>query len=576
MAPQYENTQTLRFTIPQQARGRPEAPAPGAVPGQPAPAAKGEAGFPASGVGVPVDVPAPQPESDYHQLFQSVYDAAVVVDLQGTIVEVNYRALGFFLHKREALCGRNVGQLISGAATTLMPELISRLAGRRFALIDAYCTRLDGSLFPAEIAVSYLPFKGQRCLCFFVRDITLRRQTEEMLRTEHCAILNAANGIAIANLEAKMDYVNPAGLEMWGYDNLDAVRGMDFADFLGNFAVASEIMDAVYHGRCWSGECQIMRHDGSSLHVQGSAAANHDADNEFVGMVFSFLDISKRKRAEEAQRLARAALEAANRELESKNTQFEQELQLARSVHLGFLPHNYPHRERLFFAQYYQACEFMGGDLFDVFSVAPNQVGIFMADVSGHGVSSALISGLLKMAFYSLRSPAAGATGGRAESDLLYPERALSQLGKLLNRELLQSKFITVAYAVINLDFSSCRYALAGHPPPLLYSVGSGTAAVCKSRLGMAIGFRDGIDYPVNEVFLNPGDKLLFYTDGITDALNGGETEFSLDRLVEVFRDHGAGSAEEIVHYVTQAVEEHRAGYPANDDMSLIVTGVRP
>lgn len=573
MAPQYENTQTLRFSIPQTVRGKSEPGAADSAASSGVASPGTAAGFPATGVGRPVN---PAQDSDYNQLFNSVYDAALVVDLSGKILDVNYRALGFFMYADDKIRGMTIGQLIAGATETLLPELLPQLQGRRFALIDAYCSRSDGSLFPAEIAVSYIPFAGKRCLCFFVRDITMRRKTEEMLRTEHCAILNSVNGIAIANLEARMEYINPAGLRMWGYADLDEVRGTDFADFLGNLDVAAAVIEAVYRGQSWSGECQVMRHDGTAIHVQISAAGNRDADNEFVGMVLSFLDITKRTRAEEAQQLARAELEAANRELAARNAQFEQELELARNVHLGFLPRNYPHRERVSFAQYYQACEFMGGDLFDVFTVAPNQIGIFMADVSGHGVSAALMSGLLKMGFYSLRTPTvAGAGGGKPDNDLLHPERILGMLNKILSRELLQGKFITLVYAVLNLDFNSCRYAIAGHPPPLLFSRGQSTATVCKSQIGPAVGFGEDFEYPINELFLHPGDNLLFFTDGITEAINVTEEEFGVDRLLQVLKAHGAGSAEEIIYSIREAVEEHRGGQPANDDMSLVVTGIR-
>ena len=138
---------------------------------------------------------------------------------------------------------------------------------------------------------------------FFIRDVTLRRQAEEMLRTEHNAIQNAGNGIAIATKEAKLEYVNPAVLKMWGYDDQNDLLGRDLRNLLTGLPATEEMVQSVLTDHsAWLGELVAKRKDGSEFDIQVSAACNRDTDGEVAGMVVSFVDISDRKRAEEALR----------------------------------------------------------------------------------------------------------------------------------------------------------------------------------------------------------------------------------------------------------------------------------
>lgn len=240
--------------------------------------------------------------SRYEELFQGVYDAAVVCDLKGTIVDVNVRAIEFLGYERAELCGLSICDVISGADSSLIGTLIENLENERFTVIQAYCARKDDSLFPSEIAVNKLRL-GALHLCFFVRDITLRKQAEEMLITEHNAIQNGSDGIAVANLKLELEYVNPAVASMWGYDSTDEMLGMHVRSLLSNPETAVGMADTVIRQeRTWVRHIEATRREGGEFHVQVSAACNRNSDDEVVGVVFSFTDTSDRKRAEDAER----------------------------------------------------------------------------------------------------------------------------------------------------------------------------------------------------------------------------------------------------------------------------------
>ena len=239
-------------------------------------------------------------ESKYQQLLQSIYDAVLVTDLRGHIVDSNLRASEFLMFSGDELNRMTILDILSGADESLFDMLRDNLQNERYALLQAYCVCKDESFFPAEIAVNLLKFEETR-LCFFIRDVTVRKEAEEKLKTEHNAIQNSGNGIAIADHDGRLAYVNPALLRLWGYAAGEELYGMDARKLWVDSSASRELMQTVLADHLsWSGELMACRKDGSRFDVQISAACNRDTDGEPVGMVVSFVDISDRKRAEEA------------------------------------------------------------------------------------------------------------------------------------------------------------------------------------------------------------------------------------------------------------------------------------
>lgn len=245
-----------------------------------------------------------QSSSDFQALFQSVYDGALIADLNGQIIDVNDRVTHFLLCPREKLIAMNLMQIISGATEETLHTLQTGIEKDRFILIQAYCIRNDNTLFPAEIAVNRLRIKGKECLCCFIRDTTWRRQAEEMLRTVHTAIQNAATGIAVADLNGEVDYINQTGARIWGHDSIQAVRGKNLRELIPDPELSAAMIEAVKQGQPWNGEIVIPGKDGNSVQVRLAVAPNRDVDEQLIGMVVSLLDISDRIRAREAEQQA--------------------------------------------------------------------------------------------------------------------------------------------------------------------------------------------------------------------------------------------------------------------------------
>lgn len=243
-------------------------------------------------------------DSHYQALLQSVYDSALITDIAGRIVDVNVRAEEKLMYDREQLCAMSVLDIVSGASTSLLDTLMENLENDRFTLIQASCLRGDGEYFPAEISVNRLML-GEVRLCFFLRDITVRLQREEMLRTTYNAIQNAGDGIAVANLDAKFEYVNPALARMWGYELIDQLMGQSIDMLVSDPAAVNHLLQQVITDQSTLVfEALARRQDGSEFSVQVSVASNVNTDGDPVGMIFSFVDVSDRNRVVEAERKA--------------------------------------------------------------------------------------------------------------------------------------------------------------------------------------------------------------------------------------------------------------------------------
>lgn len=255
------------------------------------------------------EVAAAATHSRYEELLESVYDAAVISAPSGKIIEVNGRAVEFLGYTREELCEMNMLNLIDGADETIMRNIAETLLTQRFALLQAFCKRNDGTRFPAEIAVNRLSMDNVR-LGFFIRDVTVRHQTEERLRTEHTALQTCASGIAISDVDGVLVYVNPALGVMLGRE-VDALQGENVRDLFG----ASEDMGRLIESsmsseETWMLELEFANGNDEKIYAQISATCSRGSDGSARGIVFSVADITLHRRAEDESLAQHAEMEA--------------------------------------------------------------------------------------------------------------------------------------------------------------------------------------------------------------------------------------------------------------------------
>ncbi len=240
---------------------------------------------------------------ELRSLFQNAYDATVITSLSGEILQVNDRAVEFLSGPGEKIVGRNIRDLISGAESDLIEKIMGALATERFVRIHAWCRGGNGAYFPTEIAV-YSSSTGDFAshLCFFIRDITWRKEAEDRLQMVDTAMHTARAGIAMVNNEGIVTYANPAMATLCGLRKSGDLQGREISDFFKDPTLMADIATCLNAGSNWSGQITLTKADGQQLVVEGEAAPTHDTDDDVTGSVISFTDISDTLRAQEAER----------------------------------------------------------------------------------------------------------------------------------------------------------------------------------------------------------------------------------------------------------------------------------
>ncbi|NCD22742.1 MAG: PAS domain S-box protein [Spartobacteria bacterium] len=544
-----------------------QAPAPGGVRigGRHAPAHPGSTGV--------IRIPAgpavrPQGGEEFQTLFQSIYDAVFITDPQGAIVSANVRAEQFFASTRAELCKRNVLDVLCGADRSLLDTILGSLENNRFVLIQALCRRADETLFPGEISVSRLPLGGKVHLSFFVRDITVRKEQEERLKTGYNALQNSGSGIAVADVEfALAGYVNPSMLALLGLETVDEAYACNFRQFLKDEGLAGDMVEAVKAGDTWTGELEMQRKDGTAFFAQASLEPNLNPDGAMTGIVISLLDVTP-------QRHAQQQLELTAAQLRQKNQEMEADLRLARDLQYAFLPSSYPavapsvpgKTGRLDFAHVYHPSGLVGGDFFDILPVSKSQVLVFVADVMGHGARAALVvatlRGLLEQLAKETQAPGEFMTRLNAAYSKIF-----STAGDLM--------FATACCAFFDLDQGKVLHANAGHPLPVIVDPGGAAriAQIADRGLGPALGLFADAQFGHDEFALAPGMRLLFYTDGLTEARNDAQDEFDVDGMMASLQAHRAEPLPDLLEALVRDVKEFTGTAVFEDDVCLLAVG---
>jgi serine phosphatase RsbU (regulator of sigma subunit) len=235
----------------------------------------------------------------------------------------------------------------------------------------------------------------------------------------------------------------------------------------------------------------------------------------------------------------------------------EHELALARELQQDILPRSFPELAEASCAARSRPARQVGGDFYDVFLLAGDRLGLVMADVSDKGMSAALYMALTRSLI-------------RAEAGHhMSPRQVLLSTHALLMAMTRANMFVTVFYGVLELGSGTLRYARAGHDPPLLVNPHTGECRVLTGR-GIVLGCVEHVELEEISVDLCPGELLVLYTDGITDANSPAGEFFGRERLQETVCASGELSAQNVCDIVFERVDRFQAGAVQYDDMALL------
>ncbi len=238
----------------------------------------------------------------------------------------------------------------------------------------------------------------------------------------------------------------------------------------------------------------------------------------------------------------------------------EEELRFARGIQRELLPRSMPPMKGLDIAAVNVPSREIGGDSYDVLQLDEARVGFAIADVSGKGAGAALLMANLQASLRAL------AGTGLPIRELVF------RINNLIHRNTALDKFITFFYGVLDTEARTFVFCNAGHNPPVRMSAGGDPTLLEKG--GVILGMMANVSYETGEVSLDPGDRLLFYTDGVSEAVNEKGEEFGTDRIMDVLRSERKGPASGLITAMMDAVVRFRGKAEQNDDLTLMAVNV--
>jgi PAS domain S-box-containing protein len=353
-------------------------------------------------------------------------------------------------------------------------------------------------------------------------------------------VQSMAEGIVVTDADRRITFVNPAAATLLGY-TVEELVGRRWTSITppDQRPIASAANGRRVHGQTDRYELELMRKDSQRVPVLVSGSPRFDADTgHFAGTMAVFTDITQ--------------LVAHQR--------VEQELALAGQMQASFLPEELPDIPGWQLVATLEPARQTSGDFYDLIPLPEGRWGVLIADVADKGTGAALYMAVCRTLIRSFA----------AEYDV-QPERAFNAANRRILTETHADLFVTAFYGVLDPANGTLTYCNAGHNPPFLFSAPEGDIVRALGRTGLPLGAFKNMDWERRTVEFAPGDVLMLYTDGITDAENALGTFFGQEKLLEVVQANLARSAQGIQQALMTAVHAFVGSAPQFDDIALMV-----
>jgi sigma-B regulation protein RsbU (phosphoserine phosphatase) len=321
------------------------------------------------------------------------------------------------------------------------------------------------------------------------------------------------------------------------------------------YGLLTSIMAHFIYG-IFMGAVPFLLTENINFKLQGLAALSFG----FVPAIIGFIGLKRR----EAFEFKGSELPEHVRRI-SERARITRELEIARQVQIGLLPQDNPKVPGFDIAGICIPAEEVGGDYYDFIPLGDGRLGIAIGDVSGKGVPAAIYMTLTK-----------GILQSHAEGNI-QPRDVLIKVNSLMYRTIKRGNFVSMIYAVVDLERKNLAYARAGHNPVIVVSRNSKCNTFLPS--GMALGLDRGEMFvqtlELAEIKLASGDIVIFYTDGFTEAMNEKSEEFGEERLQNLIeKAYSYDSAKKIIDDLCKEIKKFTGDYRQSDDMTMVVIRV--
>jgi sigma-B regulation protein RsbU (phosphoserine phosphatase) len=261
-----------------------------------------------------------------------------------------------------------------------------------------------------------------------------------------------------------------------------------------------------------------------------------------------------------------AAVAIENARLFQENLEkqrMEEELSIARDLQMSMLPSECPTIEGLDIAAYSVSAMEVGGDFYDFIDMGENKLGFVIGDVTGKSVSGALVMSASRSVFRML------------SEESFNVSESMIRANRRLKKDVTSGMFVALLYAVIDAGNKTLTLCSAGQTQPVQLSAKAEEAHLVDTEGDtFPLGILEEAAYEETQRQLEPGDKVIFYTDGIVEAMNDQEEMFGFERLLKIAQGAGAKTSDELLKEILARVDEFVGGASQHDDLTVIVVGV--
>lgn len=266
-------------------------------------------------------------------------------------------------------------------------------------------------------------------------------------------------------------------------------------------------------------------------------------------------------------------IDRQNHDLSHANQRMKRDLDAAARVQRTLLPESFPAVPGWRFAWSYRPCDELAGDALNIVRINDSLIALYLLDVSGHGVPAALLS---VTATRSLQPAAGGVAslvaGAGNNPEAVPPVQVAARLNTLYPMESNGDHYFTLIYGVVDVQAKRLRFTVAGHPGPILARPGQAPQRIDMS--GLPIGMMESADYDEGTVDLQPGDRVYFHSDGLTEEVNAKDEEFGDERLLAAIAESATLGLDQTVESLVQRVIAWRGEDHLRDDVSLLAMEV--
>jgi phosphoserine phosphatase RsbU/P len=375
----------------------------------------------------------------------------------------------------------------------------------------------------------------------------------------------AAEGITISDPsqpDNPLIYVNSGFERITGYSP-ESVLGKNCRFLQGpdtDPEAAEQIRKAVFEERECTVEILNYRQDGSAFWNRLSITPVRDGQGEVTHFIGVQSDVTARRHAENGLRGA--------------NAKMKSDLAAAAKVQQAMLPHTPPQAEGFQFAWRYRPCEELAGDTLNCFRLDETHLGVYILDVSGHGVAASLLSVTLSRMLLPLpgqsvlytTSPTDGSVRSRTA-----PGVVAERLNRQFPFDERTSQFFTMVYGVLDTETATFEYVSAGHPPLIVLDEKGHTRQLRREQFPIGIVPETG--FASDTVQLQPGERLFLYTDGVTEACDDTGRQYETERLCRTITTAQDKTLDATLGDIVASIERFCGKTEIKDDISILAIG---